>query len=77
VTLRRWLQRLRARASWFLVFGAVGCGASQAQREACYAAREAHATERAFAECRETGWEACPAKAGIQAELRRGEAACP
>ena len=54
-----------------------GCTATQAQREACYARVEALATERAIRECKDTGWDACPARDGIRDELTQDRKECP
>lgn len=56
---------------------AISCGHTTADREICYAKAEGAATSRAMAECKTSGWDACPTKEAIQEELSQKRKACP
>lgn len=64
---------------YVLVAALVGCGASQQQRQLCYAQNEAHAFERRERECPPGGdaWAECSARPAILEELKQRHAACP
>ncbi len=59
-----------------LALALIACTPSRATREACYAESEAHASRRAFAECRGS-WDDCAARPAILEELARAERSCP
>lgn len=47
------------------------------ERELCYAKADAHAAARAYQECLETGWAACPSRDAIKGDQAADYAKCP